>query len=69
MKRILIIVMILIACDDKNKQSEFAKTGGIHASALIDENGTIINIGFYEELSPGVRLISISLNIKKSGIS
>ncbi|MDC0043445.1 pilus assembly protein PilP [Candidatus Pelagibacter sp.] len=30
-------------------------------ASLIDENGTIINIGFYEELSPGVRLISISL--------
>ena len=30
-------------------------------ASLIDENGQIINIGFYEELSPGVRLISISL--------
>ena len=30
-------------------------------ASLIDENGTTINIGFYEELSPGVRLISISL--------
>ena len=26
----------------KNKQLEFAKTGGIHASALIDENGKVI---------------------------
>ena len=26
----------------KNKQSEFAKTGGIHASALIDESGKVI---------------------------
>ena len=26
----------------KNIQSEFAKTGGIHASALIDENGKVI---------------------------
>ena len=26
----------------------------------LDENGEIINIGFYEELSPGIRLISIS---------
>ena len=30
-------------------------------ASLIDENGQVINIGFYEELSPGVRLISISL--------
>ena len=29
-------------------------------ASLIDENGVVINIGFYEELSPGVRLISIS---------
>ena len=26
-----------------NKQSEFAKTGGIHASALINENGEVIS--------------------------
>jgi hypothetical protein len=30
-------------------------------ASLIDENGQVINIGFYEELLPGVRLISISL--------
>ena len=29
-------------------------------ASLIDENGTIINLGFYEELSPGIRLINIS---------
>ena len=29
-------------------------------ASLIDENGEIINLGFYEELSPGVRLINIS---------
>ena len=29
-------------------------------ASLVDENGEIINISFYEELSPGVRLISIS---------
>ncbi|MAV06183.1 MAG: pilus assembly protein PilP [Candidatus Pelagibacter sp.] len=29
-------------------------------ASLVDENGEIINIGFYEELSPGIRLISIS---------
>ena len=29
-------------------------------ASLIDENGVVINISFYEELSPGVRLISIS---------
>jgi hypothetical protein len=29
-------------------------------ASLIDENGLIINIGFYEELLPGVKLISIS---------
>tara|TARA_B100000029_G_scaffold17369_1_gene17835 strand:- start:738 stop:1580 length:843 start_codon:yes stop_codon:yes gene_type:complete len=28
----------------KNAQSEFAKTGGIHASALIEENGKVIAI-------------------------
>ena len=29
-------------------------------ASLIDENGEIINLGFYEELSPGIRLINIS---------
>ena len=29
-------------------------------ASLIDENGEIINLGFYEELSPGVRLININ---------
>ena len=29
-------------------------------ASLIDENGEIINLGFFEELSPGIRLISIS---------
>ena len=29
-------------------------------ASLVDENGEIVNISFYEELSPGVRLISIS---------
>ena len=29
-------------------------------ASLMDENGEIINIGFFEELSPGVRLISLN---------
>jgi len=29
-------------------------------ASLINESGEIINLGFYEELSPGIRLISIS---------
>ncbi|MFL2894956.1 MAG: pilus assembly protein PilP [Candidatus Pelagibacter sp.] len=29
-------------------------------ASLIDEDGEIINLGFFEELSPGIRLISIS---------
>ena len=29
-------------------------------ASLIDENGEIINVGFYEEISPGIRLINIS---------
>ena len=29
-------------------------------ASLIDENGEIINLGVYEELSPGVRLININ---------
>ena len=29
-------------------------------ASLIDENGEILNIGFYEELSPGVRLIGLN---------
>ena len=29
-------------------------------ASLIDENGEIINVGFYEEISPGIRLININ---------
>ena len=29
-------------------------------ASLIDEDGQIINLGFFEELSPGIKLISIS---------
>ena len=29
-------------------------------ASLIDEDGLIINLGFFEELSPGIKLISIS---------
>ena len=58
-----------------NEQSEFAKTGGIHASALIDEDGKVVatreDVGRHNALDKliGYTIINNLLNPKKQFIA